>query len=62
MTWGGAQASPARMALNENKQAERKVCVYDRPASADRPRALWVTLILIAVSAVAGGLYFFWRS
>jgi hypothetical protein len=39
---------------------QRKVGIYERPASADRPKAKWIVwLIAIAVS-IAWAIYFFW--
>lgn len=45
---------------NEQPSQPPKVAIYERPASADRPRRTWIVwTTAIAVSA-AWGVYYFW--
>ena len=44
--------------MAEEPQNTRRVGVYDRPASADRPRALIFSIALAVIGAVAALIYF----
>jgi hypothetical protein len=37
-----------------------KVAIFDRPASADRPRRAWLPWAVAVAVASAWGVYFFW--
>jgi hypothetical protein len=37
-----------------------KVAIFERPASADRPRRAWLPWAIAGVVSVAWGLYYFW--
>jgi hypothetical protein len=48
------------MSSNEPSGGRKSVGVYDRPASADRPRTLKVALVLLALVAAAAVVFFYW--
>jgi hypothetical protein len=48
------------MMKTDQPSPTRKVGIYERPASADRPRRGWVVWAIAIAVAVAWGVYFLW--
>jgi hypothetical protein len=48
------------MANEQSSDRPQKVAIYERPASADRPRRTWIVWATAIAVSTAWGAYFFW--
>jgi hypothetical protein len=48
------------MTIEQPSSMPPKVAIYERPASADRPRRTWIVWITAIAASAAWGAYYFW--